>query len=94
MSDKIEIQMISAPWCKRCHAIKPDVAQHASAHGATFVVIDFDEMEESEKSTISSLPTIRMRLTPSTDWQTYTANTVDDFKKALVAHSFSKAEDF
>ena len=94
MTAKIEIQMISAPWCKRCHTIKPDVAQHAVAHGATFVVIDFDEMDEMEKSTISSLPTIRMRLTPTAEWQTYTANTVDDFKKALETHSFATAEDF
>ena len=78
-----EVQLISAPWCKRCVVIKPDVASCAAMNGATLTVVDYEEMEESEKADIKSLPTIRLRLGSTEAWTVFTADTLDLFKTTL-----------
>ena len=90
---KIEVEIISAAWCKRCHTIKPEVAALCAIAGTSLNVVDFEEMEEEEKATIKSLPTIRMRL--GTSWTSYTATMLEDWKTAITAASLrQKDTDF
>lgn len=81
----IEVQIISAPWCKRCGTIKPEVARFCTLNGATLTVVDYEEeLEEKEKESVKSLPTIRMRLAPETAWSIYTADTIEAWKTDIV----------
>ena len=80
----VEVQIISAPWCKRCHIVKPEVAKFCGMNGASFTEVDYEEMEEIQKDTVKSLPTIRMRLSPSSPWSTYTADTLETWKTDIV----------
>ena len=82
--EKIEVQIISAAWCKRCHTVKPEVAKFCSMTGATFAVVDYEEMETSDQEKIKSLPTIRMRVSSTDEWATYTADTLEVWKTALI----------
>jgi len=83
---QIEVQIISAPWCKRCHVVKPEVARYCQLNGASLTVVDYEELEEKEKEVIKSLPTIRMKplSSPSTDWSIYTADTLETWKTDIV----------
>ena len=80
----IEVQIISAPWCKRCHVVKPEVARYCTMTGAEFATVDYEEMEEAEKNTVKSLPTIRMRVASTDPWSTYTADTLEVWKTDIV----------
>ena len=84
LMDKIEVQIISAAWCKRCHTVKPEVAKFCSMTGATFAVVDYEEMDASDQEKIKSLPTIRMRAAATNEWATYTADTLEAWKTALI----------
>jgi hypothetical protein len=88
------VQLISAAWCKRCVTVKPEVAKYCAMAGVTMDVIDFEEMEEAEKATIASLPTIRMKAGPDTEWSTWTTATLEDWKTAIVQTSDLCATDF
>ena len=81
---QIEVQIISAPWCKRCHIIKPEVARYCTMTGLELVAVDYEEMEEAEKNTVKSLPTIRMRVSSTDPWSTYTADTLETWKTDIV----------
>jgi len=80
----VNVQIISAPWCKRCHIIKPEDARHCTRTGAELATIDYEEMDEVEKNTVKSLPTIRMRVASTDSWSTYTADTLETWKTDLV----------
>ena len=54
-----KVELISAPWCARCKTIKPDVVTLCQAAGVVLNFVDLDDMEESDKDTIKSLPTLR-----------------------------------
>lgn len=56
----IEVQLISAPWCKRCHVIKPGVEQACKNAGADLTVINYDELEEDStlKQQVKALPSL------------------------------------
>ena len=82
--DKIEVQIISAVWCKRCHTVKPEVANFCSMTGATFAVVDYEEMGASDQEKIKSLPTIRMRVSSTDEWTTYTADTLEAWKTDVI----------
>jgi thiol-disulfide isomerase/thioredoxin len=90
---QIEVQIISAPWCKRCLTIKPEVARYCQLNGVTLTVVDYESLEEKEKETVKSLPTIRMRIVTSTDWSVYTADTLETWKTDIIKLS-SKDTDF
>ena len=79
------VELISAPWCKRCHAIKPDVAATCAMVGATIVMVNYDDLDETEQATVTSLPTIRMRVGPDAAWTIWTANTLNEWKAAAMA---------
>jgi len=86
-----EVKIISAAWCKRCHTIKPDIEAMCKAADALLTVVDYEEMEETDKAAIKSLPTICMRLGPQQAWVSYTANTLEEWKTALATASLATA---
>ena len=88
----IEVQIISAPWCKRCQIIKPDIAEHCRLSGATLSLVEYDDLEEAEQAIIKSLPTIRLRLEPTNEWTTYTADTIADFKTVLIREAIATTD--
>lgn len=54
-----KVELISAPWCGRCKTVKPDVITLCQAAGVPLIFVDLDDMEEADKDTIKSLPTLR-----------------------------------
>lgn len=84
----VEVQIISAVWCKRCLTIKPEVESLCGLTGATLTKLDMDQLEEDGDplfSEVKSLPTIRMKKTADEPWVIYTAATLDEWKTAIVA---------
>ncbi len=74
------VVLISAPWCKRCHILKPDIAGLCAATGRTLLVVNFDELEDDDpqKIAVKSLPTILM------DGKAYTADTIEEWKTNII----------
>lgn len=56
----IEVQMISASWCKRCGVIKPGVEQACKNSGAELKIINYDELEDRDpiKNRVTALPSL------------------------------------
>ena len=79
------VELISAPWCKRCHTVKPDVAATCTLVGATLVTVNYDDLDEPAQAIVTSLPTIRMRVDPDSGWTIWTTNTLDEWKAAIMA---------
>ena len=92
----IEVQVISAKWCKRCQTIKPEVEAICKLNGASYEEIDYDLLEDDETTEIKSLPTILLRASPDAEWSRYVADTIEDFKKEILAISLKNPayEDF
>ena len=63
-------------------------------NGATLTVVDYEEMEETEKADIKSLPTIRLRLGSMGSWTVFTADTLETFKTELAKASLTQSADF
>jgi hypothetical protein len=89
----MEVQLISASWCKRCHVVKPDVAAHCTMNGLVLTIVDYEEMSDEEKATIKSLPTIRMRPGPLATWTIYVTDTLDSFKADLAQASMKQTQN-
>ena len=93
----IEVALVSATWCGRCKIIKPDVEALCKSVGATFTIIDYDELEEDDpvKLSVKALPTIRMRRGTSV-WETYKPAEIENWRSAMLEGSFvfDKQEDF
>ena len=90
----MNVQVISAEWCKRCHVIKPEVAKVCALTQIPYAVLDFDELDEADKLTVKSLPTIRILRGGVVD-STYTASEFEAWKSVLMAAaSGTKDEDF
>lgn len=83
----LEVRLISAAWCKRCAVIKPDVEALCKTAGATFMIIDFDELEEDDpvKRAVTALPTILM------DNKAYTPAELDTWRSAITAAAVANA---
>jgi len=79
------VEIISAPWCKRCHTVKPDVAATCAVVGAALVYVEYDDLDEADQAAVTSLPTIRMRVSPDAGWTIWTANNLDAWKAAAMA---------
>jgi len=91
-STMTEVQLISAPWCRRCYVIKPDIEKHCALGGATLTVLNYDDLEEEDKTVIKSLPTIRLRLQPNSEWLVYTADMLEAFNTALRNHALTTVD--
>ncbi len=79
------VEIISAPWCKRCHTVKPEVAAVCALVGATLEYVEYDDLDEDKQAVVTSLPTIRMRVSPDVGWTIWTANTLEEWKTAAMA---------
>jgi hypothetical protein len=86
-SSSVLVRLISAPWCKRCHDIKPDVVNHCTLAGATLDHVNYDDWDEEDprRAEIKSLPTILMSVDGGKTHQVYTAATIEDWKVAIFA---------
>lgn len=82
----VVVEFISADWCKRCHALRPEVIALCKAAGATFTYVDYEELEEDAplKKSIEALPTIRMKLTVEGPWAMWPAASFDNWKDTLL----------
>jgi hypothetical protein len=76
-----KVELISAPWCARCKTIKPDVITLCQAAGVPLTFVDLDDMEETDKDTIKSLPTLRSYT--KNDVLIHTATTLEAWKALL-----------
>lgn len=89
----MEIQFVSAPWCKACSVIKPDFIAHCKLIGIEPMWINYDEMDEEFQGTIKALPTIKVRT--DTDWTYYTKDTFEAWKDIVMAYVLkTKTDDF
>jgi thiol-disulfide isomerase/thioredoxin len=93
----IEVVLVSASWCARCKIIKPDVEALCKTAGATFTIVDYDELEEDDpvKQAVKALPTIRMRAGHGS-WTTYVPAEIDTWKNAMISAAAvpTSGEDF
>lgn len=83
----IEVQMISASWCKRCAVIKPGVEQACKNAGATFTYVDFDELEEDStiKQQVKALPSLII------DGKIYKPADSEEWREVLAAAAVATA---
>ncbi len=97
MSDKPAVVLVSAPWCKRCAELKPEIQRLCAAAGVKFDIVDYDELNDDDpvKLSVKALPTIRMRIAGGADWQVYRPTEIDAWKSAVVARALAQGdEDF
>jgi thiol-disulfide isomerase/thioredoxin len=86
----IFVQIVSAPWCKRCVEIKPRVADLCRLAGAALEEVNYDELDDdsSLKASVTALPTIRMLVEGAgATWKAYTPRDLaiwEDHIKALA----------
>jgi thiol-disulfide isomerase/thioredoxin len=82
----VEVKVFSAPWCKRCNELKPEITTVCAATGVALTQVNVDEWDEDDMAAadIRSLPTIRMRVGEEA-WVDYTAHTFAAWKEAVVA---------
>lgn len=88
----LEIQFITAPWCKRCQTIKADFIEHCRMLGVTPEWIDFDTLDdESElKKSVEALPTMKVRNDPKGGWEIFTAKTFPDWRERTTELSLKE----
>ena len=77
-----KVEFISASWCGRCKTVKPDVITLCQAAGVPLTFVDLDDMEEADKDTIKSLPTLRT-YTVTGGVQIHTAATLEAWKTLM-----------
>ncbi len=76
-----KVELISAPWCGRCKTVKPEVVTLCQAAGVPLFFVDLDDMEEADKDTIKSLPTLRTYTAAGV--QIHTATTLEAWKTLM-----------
>jgi len=80
----MSIEMISAPWCKRCAELKPSALTTAIAAGLTLSYVNYDELEDGDlKESVIALPTFRIK--NGETWTAYRAAQFEDWKKAVLS---------
>ncbi len=74
------VLLVSAPWCKRCHELKPDIVALCAVTGRELRIVSFDDLEDDDpvKVAVKSLPTLLM------DGKVYTAATIEAWKTDIV----------
>lgn len=83
----IEVQLISAPWCKRCQVIKPGVEQACKNAGAKLTIIDYDDLEEDSilKQQVKALPSLII------DSKIYKPADSEEWREVLAAAAVATA---
>ena len=81
----MEVQFVSASWCKACIKIKPDFIAHCKILGIEPTWVDYDGLEDGDfKESIKGLPTIMFRLGEA-PWTHYVASQFEAWKEASAA---------
>lgn len=82
----IQVQMISAPWCKRCAEMKPDILRTVNMANAEFMYLNFDELDDDDeaKLAVKALPTVRMRVDGG-DWKAFPAGEISVWKETILS---------
>jgi thiol-disulfide isomerase/thioredoxin len=78
----MEVQFVSASWCKACIKIKPDFVAHCKIIDLEPKWIDYDELEDKES--IKGLPTIMFRIGDA-EWTHYVASQFEAWKEVSAA---------
>lgn len=91
MTTRLFVQIVSAPWCKRCHEIKPRVAELCHITGATLEEVNYDELEEDDslKMSVTALPTVRLlveRDGKAGGWTAYTPKDLTAWEDQMRLH--------
>ena len=81
-----QVQIISAPWCKRCLTLKPSADAHCKILGITPTWLNYDDFEEdnSLKAQVQSLPTFMVRPSETAEWQMFAADAFEKWKAAVT----------
>jgi thiol-disulfide isomerase/thioredoxin len=90
---KMQVVYIGATWCKVCHTVKPAAVKLCHDFGVKFVELDFDEMEEDQKGSVSKLPTVRV-MDGGVLKQEITTKHVDALREALATKPVVTTDDF
>lgn len=83
------VQIVSAPWCKRCVEIKPRVAELCRIAGAQLEEVPYDGLEEDDplRESITALPTVRMLVSSAVGgcgkWSAYTPKELPAWEDAI-----------
>ena len=66
--------------------MKPDILRTANMAQASFVYLNFDDLEDDDeaKLAVKALPTVRMRVDGG-EWKVYPAGEVPAWKEAILA---------
>ena len=93
---KVFVQIVSAPWCKRCGEIKPRVAELCRLAGAQLEEVNDDDLEEESglKASVTALPTIRTMVEREGGggvWATYTPKDLSVWEDAMKVYALSAA---
>ena len=93
---KLFVQIVSAPWCKRCHEIKPRVVEVCRLAGATLEEVNYDELEEDDsiKASVSALPTVRLLVEQEGrvgEWKAYKPSELDAWEDTVKVTALSVA---
>lgn len=81
----MEVQFVSASWCKACTKIKPDFIAHCKILDLEPTWVDYDELDEGVfKESIKGLPTILFRI-GETPWTHYVASQFEAWKEIAAA---------
>jgi hypothetical protein len=91
----IFVQIISAPWCKRCGEIKPRVTELCRLAGAGLEEVNYDELEDDSalKASVTALPTIRMLVEGTGSWKTYTPRELSAWEDHITALAVAAQQD-
>jgi len=82
----IEVEFISAPWCKRCKTLRPEVEEVCHLAGAVFRYVNMDDLDDDDslKMAVTALPTMRTRLTKTAPWVMWVPNDFDAWKITIL----------
>lgn len=91
---KLFVQIISAPWCKRCHEIKPRVVDVCRLAGATLEEVNYDELEDDDslKESVTALPTVRLLVEQdgrAGEWKAYKPGELDIWEDTMKVTALS-----
>ena len=88
-----EIEFISAPWCKRCHTLRPTVEEICRLAGAKFVYVNMDELDPDSDiaKAVTALPTMRTKLTADADWVMWVPASLEAWKEAVMNTALTAA---
>lgn len=95
---KLFVQIIGAPWCKRCLEVKPRVSEVCRLSGATLEEVNYDELEEDDslKASVSALPTVRLLIErdghtygSASEWKAYKPSELDAWEDMMKVTALS-----